>query len=307
MQFKTDLLYQLSRRYVLLKQVTTNKTLILEEFLPSLIYNEIQGMSEVDLMNHFLTHSLPDVFISLLERAIGRWEVKFVTVTDTYQVPTVKLQPTLLLELANEFQGIKTISTRICDTLVLIGFGGAISNLVYFFTKLHKFKVKPFKKIYVFEPEFLDFTNFCRYWFDKTIKSSHKTIHAKKICKLIADEVFVVPMKYHFAFENYFISDNYRIITAVGPSDRAELAKRYGNKLFFAGHYDDEAVFTNIHNPSTLFLANETYGKIRVDVLKYHLSYFAYHLPDYLTSDSIRVDRKCDLQTITTQDILWIH
>jgi len=197
-----------------------------------------------------------------------------------------KVDPAIYLKLKKIWAGKKDIEERICDNLLLIGFGGAISNFMYFFKEFHNFKTKPFKKIYVFEKEYLDFTNLCRYFYFPNMKTVSKLYNAYHLLKDLADEVILIPTYfskdvYRYVDLEFIKHSDYLALTSASPSGRLEISKILDPKrIWFIGHFNDEAVLENQHNEKGLMLAFETYGKIKIDVLKANLSALAYYFID---------------------------
>jgi len=180
--------------------------------------------------------------------------------------------------------------------LVVIGYGGAMSNLLWDLTilTLTFSELDPFNSIKLFEKDELSFTNLLR--FGKPI--AHKAFSQYELDDIVLPKFFVTDLEYHLAPDIEKIQDFLNKETAqklmeelenpvfIGAPDfeTRKFLQEINAPFFFIGHGDNEVSIT--HQPDIHFAVQETYGTIDIPVLLVNLWMATYKLIDILSEDN---------------------
>jgi hypothetical protein len=203
----------------------------------------------------------------------------------------IKELPYASKELKKRFQAMKDQQID----LVVIGYGGAMSNVLWNLTVLLLTfsELDPFNSVRLYEKDELSFTNILR--FGKPIV--HKAYSQFELQDDVLPKHFLTDLEYHLAPEfektQEFLNketaqklieelDNPVFIGAPDFETRKFL-QEIGAKFFFIGHGDNEVSIT--HQPDIHFAVQETYGTIDIPVLLTNLWLATYKLIDILSEE----------------------
>ncbi len=179
--------------------------------------------------------------------------------------------------------------------LVVIGYGGAMSNILWNLTVLLLTfsELDPFNSIRLYEKDELSFTNILR--FGKPIV--HKAFSQFELQDEVLPKHFITDLEYHLAPEfektQEFLNKetaeklmeelNNPVFIGAPDFETRKFLQEIGAKFFFIGHGDNEVSIT--HQPDIHFAVQETYGTIDIPVLLTNLWLATYKLIDILSEE----------------------